>query len=53
MSRFDDGQFVLNDSSLVLLENDDTNKQYGIYISVDVNGYNKRPNKLGIDLFMF
>lgn len=49
MNIFDDGQFVLNDSSLVLLENAGSN----IFISVDVNGYNKRPNKLGIDLFMF
>lgn len=48
---FDDGQFVLNDSSLVILENEKINLP--IYISVDVNGYNKRPNKLGIDLFMF
>lgn len=47
---FDDGQFILNDSSLVLLEN---NKDGPLFISVDVNGYNKRPNKLGIDLFMF
>ena len=50
MDFFDDGQFIINDGSLVLLEN------YGgvnLFISVDVNGYNKRPNKLGIDLFMF
>ena len=51
MGLFDDGQFVLNDSSLVILENENINLP--IYISVDVNGYNKRPNKLGIDLFMF
>ena len=51
MSDFDDGQFVINDGTLVLLENPWT---YGrIFISVDVNGYNKRPNKLGVDLFMF
>lgn len=47
---FDDGQFVLNDGSLILLEN----KNVGtVYISVDVNGFNQRPNKLGKDLFMF
>ena len=50
MSLFDDGQFVINDSSLVLIEN---NYVGTLYISVDVNGYNKRPNRLGIDLFMF
>ena len=49
-NAFDDGQFVINDGSLVLLENPTGGN---LYISVDVNGYNKRPNKLGIDLFMF
>lgn len=47
---FDDGQFVLVDGSLVLLENSSAAR---LYISVDVNGYNKRPNQLGKDLFMF
>jgi type II secretory pathway pseudopilin PulG len=46
---FDDGQFVLNDGSIVLLEDDTELK----YISVDVNGYAKKPNRLGKDLFMF
>lgn len=56
-SAFDDGQFVINDGMLVLINNAgggvvqgaDTN----VFISVDVNGYNKRPNRLGQDLFMF
>ena len=47
---FDDGQFVMNDGSLVLLENEITTRAY---ISIDVNGYNKNPNRLGHDLFMF
>lgn len=47
---FDDGQFVLNDGSLVFIENPSGGR---IYISVDVNGYNKNPNRLGQDLFMF
>lgn len=46
---FDDGQFVLGDGSLILIENVSTN----IFISVDVNGWKKRPNRLGQDLFMF
>jgi type II secretory pathway pseudopilin PulG len=46
---FDDGQFVLNDGSLILIENPGSR----IYISVDVNGYEKKPNRLGKDLFMF
>ncbi len=48
---FDDGQFVLTDGTLVLLENRDYG--YPLYISVDLNGHNKRPNRLGKDLFMF
>ena len=50
MALFDRGQFVLNDSSLVLCEDGFGDNKF---ISVDVNGYNKRPNRLGIDLFMF
>ena len=49
MEFFDDGQFVLTDGSLVLLENN--NKE--IFVSVDINGYAKMPNQLGKDLFMF
>lgn len=50
MTFLDDGQFVLNDGSLLLLENGGVAT---LYISVDVNGYNKKPNRLGQDLFMF
>ena len=50
LDYFDDGQFVLNDGSLILIENPNVAR---MYISVDVNGYNKNPNKLGHDLFMF
>jgi hypothetical protein len=46
---FDDGQFVLNDGSFIFIENYNSSK----YISVDVNGYAKKPNRLGRDLFMF
>lgn len=50
LGQFDDGQFVLNDSTLVLIENqNDPN----LFISIDVNGYQRRPNRLGQDLFMF
>lgn len=44
----DDGQFLLFDGSLILLENCSE-----LYISIDINGYNKKPNRLGQDLFMF
>ncbi len=46
----DDGQFVLNDGSYILLEN---GPDFKVFISVDVNGYEKGPNRAGIDLFMF
>lgn len=46
----DDGQFILNDSSLVMLENYIPQR---LFITVDVNGYRKGPNKAGHDLFMF
>lgn len=49
-SNFDDGQFVLNDGSLILVN---TTTGQGKYISVDVNGFGKKPNRLGKDLFMF
>ena len=51
MEPFDDGQFVLTDGTLVLIENYSVTKT--IYISVDVNGFGKKPNRLGKDLFMF
>lgn len=40
----------MNDGSLVLLENTIAAR---VFISIDVNGYNKNPNRLGHDLFMF
>ena len=50
----DDGQFVLNDGSLILFENTmPTYNNVNLFISVDVNGYNKRPNRWGHDLFTF
>ncbi len=52
-SRIDDGQFILNDGMLILIEDPMTNSTSSLYISVDVNGFNKRPNRLGQDLFMF
>ena len=50
LSYFDDGQFVLNDGSLILLESQNASR---LYISIDVNGFKKSPNRLGQDLFMF
>ncbi len=54
LQYFDDGQFVLNDGSLILIENENNSAQFSrIYISADVNGFGKKPNRLGKDLFMF
>ena len=53
LSAFDDGQFIMNDGMLVLIENSGSISHQRVWISVDVNGYNKRPNRLGKDLFMF
>ena len=51
MTAFDDGQFVINNGMLILIEN--VGKGNVVFISVDVNGYDKKPNRLGQDLFMF
>lgn len=48
---FDDGQFVINDNMFVMIENPNSNTR--VYISVDVNGFHKKPNRFGQDLFMF
>ena len=46
---FDDGQFGLQNGSLVLVEN----YQGRLWISVDINGFNNKPNIWGADLFTF
>ncbi len=51
---FDDGQFIINDTMFVMLENATMANGGGILmITVDVNGFNNKPNRLGQDLFMF
>ncbi len=47
---FDDGQFLMNNGMLILLENQNRGR---LYISVDINGYHQRPNRYGHDLFTF
>lgn len=49
---FDDGQLILNDGSQLFFENIGGYKA-PVYVSIDVNGYNKLPNKWGEDLFTF
>ena len=48
---FDDGQFVLPNGMLILIEN--TNNSHNLFISADINGKKKGPNRLGQDLFIF
>lgn len=58
LHMFDDGQYVLHDGSFILLEYSISSGTTELavsdfFISVDVNGYNKKPNRLGQDLFTF
>jgi len=52
---FDDGQFILQDGSLIAIENPTADAGWGfrVWISVDVNGYQKPPNTWGQDMFTF
>ena len=52
----DDGQFITTDGTLFLIENSMTSEEntiLPIYITVDVNGLKKKPNRWGYDLFTF
>ncbi len=48
---FDDGQIVLQDGTLLLFENYAATMT--ALVSVDLNGYNNKPNRWGYDLFTF
>ncbi len=50
---FDDGGFISTDGTMYLIEQGEQAKNTGYIVSIDVNGYKKRPNKMGYDLFMF
>ncbi len=52
-SYFDDGQFILQDGTLIMLERDYLNNPDFILISADINGLEKGPNVWGQDLFTF
>jgi len=50
-SLLDDGQFIISDGMTIFIENmAGSNK---IYVAADTNGYEKKPNKTGYDLFFF
>ena len=46
---FDDSQILLNDGTLVMIENSVGN----ILLTIDINGLYKKPNRWGHDLFTF
>ncbi len=51
----DDGGFVTTDGSLYLIEQGSQARDLigNFLVTVDVNGYSKKPNKMGYDMFMF
>ncbi|MDR1327133.1 MAG: prepilin-type N-terminal cleavage/methylation domain-containing protein [Heliobacteriaceae bacterium] len=51
-SWFDDGQLILGDGMIIMLERQ-SGEPRGLFVSVDVNGYNKPPNAWGHDVFTF
>ena len=50
---FDDGGFISTDGTMYLIEQGAQVNFTGFLVSIDVNGYKKKPNKMGYDLFMF
>lgn len=51
---FDDGQMFLVDGSFIMIENPAVSVgSERVFITVDVNGYKKKPNVYGQDLFTF
>lgn len=50
INRFDDGAFVINNGMLVAFENPANGFKW---VSIDINGKNKLPNRWGWDLFTF
>ena len=51
MILFDDGQIALQDGTLLLFEN--YAPRMRVFVSVDLKGYNNKPNRWGYDLFTF
>lgn len=51
-SLMDEGQIILNDGLAIFIQNSQY-AQYGLLITIDVNGIKKRPNRWGHDLFTF
>lgn len=52
-SYLDDGQVMISDGMFFFAENNAGDGRNLLFISVDVNGYEKKPNRWGHDLFTF
>lgn len=52
-SYIDDAGFITADGTTFLFEEGSQSETVGILVTIDVNGYMKRPNKMGYDLFTF
>ena len=51
-SLLDEGQMIINDGMAIFIQNSQFS-QFGLLITIDVNGIKKRPNKWGHDLYTF
>ena len=50
-SIFDEGQMIINDNMAIYIQN---SQWYNwLFITIDINGINKKPNRWGHDLFTF
>ncbi len=50
-SLFDEGQMIINDNMAIYIQNSDFSDW--LFITIDINGINKKPNRWGHDLFTF
>ena len=50
---FDDGGFITLDGTTFFVEQGYQSSDTGYLVSIDVNGYKKKPNLMGYDFFMF
>lgn len=53
IALLDDGQYISTDGMMYFFENNSEVASGYVLIFVDVNGFNKKPNQLGRDLFAF
>lgn len=50
---FDDGGFIAADGTTFFVEQGNQAQVTNFLVSIDVNGYTKKPNRMGYDFFMF